>query len=848
MSSALNLALRRGILQVVLLYAAFGAMWILLSDKVLEWLTGDAAVLALASTVKGWAFVAVSSLLLYGGLRRLVGTAAERPQPLPGLPGTMIAVMATVIILLVGLAIHSNSKRQAAMEMARLEAVADVKAGQLHDWFRERQGDGEFIRTSTFFAELFQQWQEQGDAEAGRRLQKRLQELRDAHGYSAVRLLNSDGGTLWSSDIDALDSDPELQEQVRTAARQGRVLNVALRGERGVRAWFAFLVPIALVEPHSIVALLATPSETFSRTLRDWPLSDIRGESLLFRRERDRVQLFSDPDLTVQQQVPASAWPWREGVSGAVQTVTDGSGEEWIGVARPVPDTDWWLLARMNRAEIDDASAKDAWWIALGGGLLLFTGVVVLMLQRQREQLAVVEAVRQSQDERLRALQLLGAVADASEDAIFAKDCDGRYILFNRAASNIVGKSAEQVLGRDDRTLFPPDQAQILMRVDRDVVREGRQISQEEALDTACGKRVFLVVKGPLRDESGRISGIYGISRDITARKEVEEAMRRQAELVRRYLDTVQTIVVALDRDGRVSMINRAGLDLLGYCEAELLGADWSSVCLPQSAGRDAVCSVSQSLVAGALEPAENFRNWVRCRDGRLRLIAWHNAWLTDETGAAIGILSSGQDITELNEAQNQLKASEERLRLALDASNDGMWDWDLRTGLAYLAPRYYEMTGYRPEDVVPDLEFFKQTIHPDDRDRVLAVMQAHLKGDLPSSEFDYRMVGAQGQIRWMRGRGRVVERDESGVPLRMAGTISDIGERKAVEEELRRRTEELGRRNLELERFNQAMVGRELEMIALKRQVNHLSSQLGLEPPFSLAFLEETAKSAGAK
>ena len=90
-----------------------------------------------------------------------------------------------------------------------------------------------------------------------------------------------------------------------------------------------------------------------------------------------------------------------------------------------------------------------------------------------------------------------------------------------------------------------------------------------------------------------------------------------------------------------------------------------------------------------------------------------------------------------------------------------------------------------------------------------------------------------------MRGRGRVVERDSWKTPLRMIGTITDISARKAVEEALRRQTEELAERNAELERFNLAAVGREWDMIALKRRINELSGKLGQEPPFSLSFLD---------
>ena len=177
----------------------------------------------------------------------------------------------------------------------------------------------------------------------------------------------------------------------------------------------------------------------------------------------------------------------------------------------------------------------------------------------------------------------------------------------------------------------------------------------------------------------------------------------------------------------------------------------------------------------------------VKRADGAERIVLEIGKLKFDGHGRPQRMLAAVQDITERITAENKLRESEERLQLALGASNDGLWDWDLRSGLAYLTPRYYEMTGYSPDEVTPDLEFFKRIVHPDDLARVLATMEAHLQGDSPISEFDYRLVTASGQIKWMSGKGRVVRRDADGVPLRMIGTVTDISARKDVEEALRR-------------------------------------------------------------
>jgi PAS domain S-box-containing protein len=132
--------------------------------------------------------------------------------------------------------------------------------------------------------------------------------------------------------------------------------------------------------------------------------------------------------------------------------------------------------------------------------------------------------------------------------------------------------------------------------------------------------------------------------------------------------------------------------------------------------------------------------------------------------------------------SRRELAVSEERQRLALNATSDGLWDWDLMGGEAYLSPNYYEMTGFMEGEVIPDLDFFKSMIHPDDLPEVLHRMEEHLQGDSRQSVFDFRLITKSGDLKWVLGSGRVVERDVFGAPLRMVGTVTDLSDHKIVE------------------------------------------------------------------
>lgn len=130
---------------------------------------------------------------------------------------------------------------------------------------------------------------------------------------------------------------------------------------------------------------------------------------------------------------------------------------------------------------------------------------------------------------------MLVAIAESSEDAIFAKDEAGCYLLFNNAAAQYVGKLPAEVVGHDDAFLFPAEQAAMLKAIDRRIIASGKVETNEEVLQTANGTRVFLATKGPLRDVAGKIFGTFGIARDISVRKLAEEELKRRNEELERF-------------------------------------------------------------------------------------------------------------------------------------------------------------------------------------------------------------------------------------------------------------------------------------------------------------------------
>lgn len=182
------------------------------------------------------------------------------------------------------------------------------------------------------------------------------------------------------------------------------------------------------------------------------------------------------------------------------------------------------------------AQTWKGWLFVLVTTVLLYWGLMRLYGRL----LASTDQQLQAAAREAKTAALLHALAEASSDAIFAKDLEGRYLLFNREASRLLGKPPDQVLGRDDRALFPPDQVTLVQANDRRAMALGRAETFEELVDTCDGPRTFLATKGPLRDADGVI-GTFGVSRDITemvaVARERDHALARLNEVISRVTD-----------------------------------------------------------------------------------------------------------------------------------------------------------------------------------------------------------------------------------------------------------------------------------------------------------------------
>jgi PAS domain S-box-containing protein len=164
---------------------------------------------------------------------------------------------------------------------------------------------------------------------------------------------------------------------------------------------------------------------------------------------------------------------------------------------------------------------------------------------------------------------------------------------------------------------------------------------------------------------------------------------------------------------------------------------------------------------------------------------------LEDAQGRQRGGVVVFRDVPAPKKVEEELRQSRERFELAVQGSQDGLWDWDLTTNEVYYSPRYKAMLGYEDHEHPNRGDEWARRIHPDDLDRVRGELRAHFKGRESLSWVVFRMRHKDGSYRWIRSRAFVL-RDETGRVRRMAGSHEDITDSKQLEESLRQTVEQL--------------------------------------------------------
>ncbi len=374
---------------------------------------------------------------------------------------------------------------------------------------------------------------------------------------------------------------------------------------------------------------------------------------------------------------------------------------------------------------------------------------------------------------------LFAEIVANSQEAMALVDRQYRYLKVNPSYQRLVGRPQEQIEGHYIVEVLGEELFQNTIKGKLDHCFSGEMVRFENWRNTPDGEpRLLEAIYSPCLDEDGSIYAAATAIRDITEQRRAEEAALAESRLAQKYFDTAGVMMVVIDSEGGVKSINRRGCEVLGYSENEVVGKSWLDNFVPPRV-RGQVAPLALALLEGRDDGATYHENPVLTRQGGERLIAWHNTVIRDEAGETVGVLSSGEDVTDLRATEAALHSSAEFLLETGRMARVGGWSVNPEEGTVEWTEVTREIHEV-PDDYEPTLEAATAFFHPEDRLRLEEAINAALTKGEPY-DLEVRFTSAEDRQLWTHTRCRPVM--EGGKVVKLVGTFQDITERKQAED-----------------------------------------------------------------
>lgn len=386
--------------------------------------------------------------------------------------------------------------------------------------------------------------------------------------------------------------------------------------------------------------------------------------------------------------------------------------------------------------------------------------------------------------------QQLADIIDFLPDATCAIDIHGRVIAWNRAMENLTGIPKSGMVGKGDYAYAVPFYGErravlmdLVLRRDPEaeahydhLEKTGGKINSEVFIPQVFGGKGAYVwaTASPLYDRSGNVIGAIESIRDVTELYLIRRELDTAREMNLGFANILPVGVYEMDRDCKLTFANDRAYELFGLFRED----PGQEICI-----LDYITPVDRRRAAGDIrdamaDPKKNGQEYLLQRkDGSTFPSLIYGAPVIDSRSKNVtGLRGVIIDLTQRKREAQALRESEERLKLAVKAGDLGIWDVDMRTMTVYEIHEWALRTlGYDPGLKPVTIYSCKTMVHPLDLPRLLFAFFRHLKGKIPLFEGEFRMRHNDGIWIWVMARGKIIERNSSGEPVRITGTINAV-------------------------------------------------------------------------
>ena len=372
-------------------------------------------------------------------------------------------------------------------------------------------------------------------------------------------------------------------------------------------------------------------------------------------------------------------------------------------------------------------------------------------------------------------------ILSSAGNGIYGLNLQGQTTFVNPAGAKMLGYSPQELIGcsmhttihhsKIDGSPYPQKECPMYAAFTDGTIRK----VEDEVLWRKDGTSFPVEYTSTPIWEDGNLAGAVVTFQDVSERKQVEKKLRESEQKFRVMAETVPDILFTNQPDGSCDFANQRLYEYTGLPSGSGLGFEWT-----------------KALHSDDLERTKD--KWLRTvhaglpYEDRYRLISPNGTYrwfmaraipVSNAEGEIEKWFGVSTDIHNLVQRDEALRQSEERLSYALEATREGVWDWDIKTDEVLFSKRWCENLGFAPEEVEPHVNSWKTLVHPEDLPMIMEKLEVHLEGQTPVYTCEYRLFTKSGMWRWNLAVGKVVSRDQDGKPLRMVGVDVDITEQK---------------------------------------------------------------------
>ncbi|MBK1989968.1 PAS domain S-box protein [Sphaerospermopsis aphanizomenoides BCCUSP55] len=435
-------------------------------------------------------------------------------------------------------------------------------------------------------------------------------------------------------------------------------------------------------------------------------------------------------------------------------------------------------VIRADNGEISWLAALGSFTYDENGQAIRSIGVLLDISDRKKAEIALTLS-----ESRFR------LIAETIQDVFWMTDFRIPKILYvSPAYQQIWGRSPQAIYQNHTawaKTIHPDDRERVLAAAA--ICQKNNTVEHEYRIIRPDGTVRWIRDRGfAVHDQVGEIQQVIGIAQDITADKLASEALRRSEERFRISqeisLDAFTILDSVRDQTGAIvdfiwNYVNPKAAEILQRPVEELVGQRLLKVLPGNKINSKLFERYVRVVETGEPHDLELSYN----ADG---ITGWfRNMAVKLDDGVAI----SFTDITGRKQIETALRESEERLRLALTAANQGLYDLNVQTGDTVVSPEYARMLGYDPDEFDETNAKWRKRLHPDDVGLVSQTYKDYIAGKLDTYRVEFRLRTKSGDWKWILSIGNIVSWDSDGKPLRMLGTHTDITSRKHSEAERER-------------------------------------------------------------